>query len=233
MRGESYFGVMPAPLNLIDLGRRIRTARMALRLTLEEVVSRTDFTVSWLSKIENGLLAPSLEGLVRLAEVLECSVEHLVAGLSVPPRAVVDRKDGGRPSAGREPRGLAVVRLAEEWRGRAMEPALLHVSTNGARKGPDQHDGERFLHVIEGEVRLAYGEELIVLGPGDSIYIDASLPHTLAPATRASARVLSVSFHPTRNGHHAEKPHPDGQARRPPVTAPAGKAPPAPRGRRG
>ena len=92
---------MPAPLNLTDLGRRIRVARMARRLTLEEVVSRTGFTVSWLSKVETGLLAPSLEGLVRLAEVLECSLEHLVAGLSVPPRMVVDRKNGGRPSAGR------------------------------------------------------------------------------------------------------------------------------------
>jgi len=74
---------MAPPLNLADLGRRVRTARLARRLTLEEVVSRTDFTVSWLSKIENGLLAPSLEGLVRLAEVLECGVEQLVAGLQM------------------------------------------------------------------------------------------------------------------------------------------------------
>jgi len=193
---------MPAPLNLTDLGRRIRVARMARRLTLEEVVSRTGFTVSWLSKVETGLLAPSLEGLVRLAEVLECSLEHLVAGLSVPPRMVVDRKNGGRPSAGRDGRGGVITeRLAEAWQERAMEPAILHVSTNGQRKAVDHHDGERFLHILEGEVEVAYGDETILLGPGDSIYLDASLPHALAPASRTSARVLSVSFQPSRNGH--------------------------------
>jgi transcriptional regulator with XRE-family HTH domain len=193
---------MAPPLNLTDLGRRVRAARAARRLTLEEVVSRTDFTVSWLSKVENGLLAPSLEGLVRLAEVLECSLEHLVAGLSVPPRVVVDRKNGGRTSPGRDGRGGVVIeRLAEAWRERAMEPAILHVSADGQRKMSDHHDGERFLHILDGEVRVAYGDETILLGPGDSIYLDAALPHTLAPASRTTARVLSVSFQPSRNGH--------------------------------
>jgi transcriptional regulator with XRE-family HTH domain len=202
MGGESYCAAMPSPLNLTDLGRRIRAARLARRLTLEEVISRTDFTVSWLSKVENGLLAPSLEGLVRLAEVLECSVEHLVAGLSVPPRVVIDRRNGGRTSPGRDGRGGVVIeRLAEAWRERAMEPAILHVSANGQRKAVDHHEGERFLHILDGEVKVAYGDEIILLGPGDSIYLDASLPHALAPASRTAARVLSVSFQPSRNGH--------------------------------
>lgn len=218
MPGDGYFAGMTFPLNLVDLGRRIRASRTARRLTLEEVVSRTDFTVSWLSKVENGLLAPSLEGLVRLAEVLECSVEHLVAGLSVPPRVVVNRRNTGHPPAGRDGRtGVVVERLAEAWRERAMEPAILHITAAGQRKTVDHHDGERFLHVIEGEVMVGYGDESILLGPGDSIYLDASLPHTLTTTTRPAARVLSVSFQPARNRH------PNGRGS---VT------PPAPRSRR-
>ncbi|MFM7292238.1 MAG: helix-turn-helix domain-containing protein, partial [Planctomycetia bacterium] len=50
---------MPTPLNLADLGRRVRAVRLARRLTLDEVVSRANFTVSWLSKLENGQLTPS------------------------------------------------------------------------------------------------------------------------------------------------------------------------------
>lgn len=190
---------MSLQLNLADLGRRVRAARVARRLTLEQVVSRTDFTVSWLSKVENGLLAPSLEGLVRLAEVLECGVEQFVVGLSVPPRVVIDRRGDGRSAAGRG--GLVVERLAEQWRERAMEPAILHLSATGNRKNPAHHDGERFLHVLAGAVKIGYGEELIVLETGDSAYLDASLPHTLIPADGAAARVLSVSFEPARNGN--------------------------------
>ena len=195
-------GRMQTPLNLVDLGRRIRSARLARRLTLEEVVSRTDFTVSWLSKLENGLLAPSLEGLVRLGEVLECGVEEFVVGLSVPPKFVVTRRDQGRPYNGRGScTGLVVERLAEPWRGRAMEPVILNVSGAGNRRAPANHDGERFLHVLEGEVKLGYGDELVVLAAGDSVYLDAAISHTIVPAGGGTARILSVSFEPGRNGH--------------------------------
>lgn len=195
---------MSVSVNLADLGRRIRTARLSRRLTLEEVVARTDFTVSWLSKIENGLLAPSLEGLVRLASVLECGVDHLVAGLAVPPRYAIDRKNGGWKPATRDGRpGMAVEQLATAWQQRAMEPAIIHLSGTGPRKAAEHFAGERFLHVLEGDVKLAYGDEPVTLATGDSIYLDASLPHSLAPASRAAAKVLSVLFEPTRNGHPA------------------------------
>ena len=87
---------MPASVNLADLGRRVRSARIARRLTLEEVVARAEFTVSWLSKLENGQLAPSLDGLVKLADVLECGVDSLVEGLSIPPQYVVVKGGTGR-----------------------------------------------------------------------------------------------------------------------------------------
>jgi len=186
--------------NLAELGRRVRAARLARRLTLEEVIARTNFTVSWLSKVENGLLSPSLEGLVRLADVLDCSVESLVGGLQTAPRfVVVKRGDGVRP-ASRNGRGLTSELLADRWVGRTMRPAILHVAGTGNQRQPESHPGERFFLVLDGEVRFAYGEDLFMLGPGDSLYIDAAIPHSLAPAsgTRSTqvARVLCVSYEP-------------------------------------
>jgi len=188
----------PQACNLADLGRRVRTARLARRFTLEEVVERTNFTVSWLSKVENGLLSPSLEGLVRLADVLECPVESLVCGLQAAPRfVVVKHGDGVKPSS-RNGRGMACELLADRWRGRSMRPAILHISGQGNRKQPESHRGERFLFVLDGDVRVSYGDEQIALGPGDSIYLDAVIPHALAVAggvrSTQTARVLSVSY---------------------------------------
>jgi transcriptional regulator with XRE-family HTH domain len=184
-------------VNLADLGRRVRTARLARRLTLEEVVTRAQFTVSWLSKLENGQLTPSLEGLVKLAEVLECGVDSFVQGLSVPPQIVVVKKGEGRRDAARESRaGYVVESLADQWRDRAMNPAIIHLSGVGNRSHPDNHDGQRFLMVLDGAIRLEYGEEIIQLSEGDSVYIYAAIPHVLAPVGRATARVLSVSFDP-------------------------------------
>lgn len=186
---------MPSIVNLADLGRRVRAARIARRLTLEEVVERANFTVSWLSKLENGQLTPSLEGLVRLAEVLECGVEHLVGGLSVPPRFVVSRKGSGRLDNGRGGRQGAIAEfLAEEWRERAMDPTILHLVGDGTRSRPETHDGERFLHVLDGTVMVSYGDDRIELAAGDSLYLDAAVPHSIVPVGRSKAQVLSVRY---------------------------------------
>lgn len=201
---------MPASVNLADLGRRVRAARIARRLTLEEVVSRADFTVSWLSKLENGQLAPSLDGLVKLADVLECGVDKLVEGLSIPPQYVVVKAGTGRidPASKDRKSGVVIEHLADQWRNRAMNPVMLHISGNGNRGNPDNHNGERFLLVLEGELKLEYGEDLLLLGEGDSIYIYAAIPHTLMPANRGTVKVLSVSYEPstlsaaTRDGHY-------------------------------
>lgn len=188
---------MSTPVNLADLGRRVRAVRLARKLTLEDVVTRASFTVSWLSKLENGQLSPSLEGLVKLAKVLECGVDTLVEGLSVPPQYVVVKRGEGRIEASRDSRGGYVAEsLADQWRNRAMNPAIVHLSGVGNRQHPDNHDGERFLLVLEGEVKLEYGDELIHLDEGDSVYIYAAIPHVLAPAGRGTAKVLSVSYDP-------------------------------------
>lgn len=186
---------MPSSVNLADLGRRVRAARLARRLTLEEVVARTNFTVSWLSKLENGQLTPSLEGLVRLADVLECGVEHLVGGLSVPPRFVVARKGECRREQSRGARvGVVSEFLAEDWRARAMDPTILHLVGDGTKSRPETHDGERFLHVLDGAVTVAYGDDRIELSAGDSIYLDAAVPHAIVPVGRSRAQVLSVRY---------------------------------------
>jgi transcriptional regulator with XRE-family HTH domain len=185
---------MPHTVNLSDLGRRVRAARLARRLTLEEVISRTDFTVSWLSKLENGQLAPSLEGLVRLAEVLECGVDALVEGLSIPPQYVVVKCGNGTivPARG----GVVQETLADQWRNRRMHPVILHVSGGGSRKQPDSHNGERFLLVLAGDVQVTYGEEKFELTTGDSLYIQAAIPHTIVANGRGGAKVLSVAYDP-------------------------------------
>ncbi len=193
-------------VNTVDLGRKAKTLRQARGLTLEDVVSRTEFTVSWLSKLENGLLKPSLDGLVRLAEVLECGVEDLVDGLLTRPRVAVTKNGKGRLDASKDTRnGHHVEHLSESWRGRGMETTVLHLPKGRSKAMPMSEEGERFLHVLDGQVQLVYGDATEKLCEGDSVYIDARVPHMLHGDPRRKARVLSVlvreNYTATANGH--------------------------------
>jgi len=224
---------MTTSVNLADLGRRVRAARLARRLTLDEVVSRAQFTVSWLSKLENGLLTPSLDGLVKLAEVLECGVDSLVQGLSIPPQYVVVKQGEGRIEPSRDGRnGYITESLADQWRDRAMNPAIVQLSGVGNRHHPDNHNGERFLLVLDGEVTLEYGDELIHLGKGDSVYIYAAIPHVLTPAGRGTAKLLSVSYDPKPTAAHSGTGKPGAARARKGSETPKKRSPPASRRKR-
>lgn len=213
---------MASSVNLADLGRRVRGVRLARKLTLEEVVSRADFTVSWLSKLENGQLSPSLDGLVKLASVLECGVDDLVAGLSMPPRYVAIKDGEGRiESTGNGRRGgVSIEYRADQWRDRSMHPAILHISGPTTKATPESFPGERFLLVLDGECKLEYGDDLLLLGKGDSVYFHAAIPHLLRPTSRgATAKVLSVAHdHEEANGRGAAT----AVTRRPVRKTPAG-----------
>lgn len=186
---------MPSTVNIADLGRRVRAMRLARKMTLEDVVAKTEFTVSWLSKLENGLLSPSLEGLVRLAEVLQGRVETLVEGLvAPPPRFALVRNGNGHVRKRRGGKSKPVTEsLADGWHGRTMHPVILHLAGQGPRNRVESHDGERLLHVLEGAVEVAYGGEQFRLTAGDSLYLQAAVPHSVAPAAGTTAKVLSVS----------------------------------------
>lgn len=184
---------MPNGVNTVELGRKAKSLRQSRGLTLEDVVTRTEFTVSWLSKLENGLLTPSLDGLVRLAEVLECGVEDLVDGLLTRPQFTVTRSGDGRIEESKHGKGgHSVEHLSEAWRGRGMETTVLHLRKGRSDALPMSETGERFLHVLDGHVQLEYGETTEKLGEGDSIYLDARVPHILHGDPRRRARVLSV-----------------------------------------
>jgi transcriptional regulator with XRE-family HTH domain len=62
----------------LTLGVRLRLAREAREMTLEEVAGQTGISASYLSQIERDLTAPAVSTLRRLSEVLEVAPSQLV-----------------------------------------------------------------------------------------------------------------------------------------------------------
>ena len=64
------------------MGERIRLARVARNLTQEDVAHASGMNLSYYGKLERGQNNPTLDTLVRVAEVIGASLPELVSDLA-------------------------------------------------------------------------------------------------------------------------------------------------------
>ncbi len=180
----------------LDLGARVRELRKAHDWTLEQAAQRAGLARSTLSKIENGQMSPTYDALKKLAVGLQISVPQL---FTPPSKGQVN----GRMAvtkAGEETTKLTTTYehalLAETLTTKKMLPYRARVR---ARQFEDfdgwvRHDGEEFLYVLTGQIRL-YTEfyEPVDLKRGDSAYYDASMGHNVISISAEDGTILWVT----------------------------------------
>ena len=64
-----------------ELGRRVRSFRLGLDLTQEELADRTQLHFTYIGSVERGQRNISLLNILRLAKALEVDAGELVTGL--------------------------------------------------------------------------------------------------------------------------------------------------------
>ncbi len=180
----------------LDLGLRVRDLRKDKGWTLEQAASRAGLARSTLSKIENGQMSPTYEALKKLALGMGMSVPQL---FTPPSKAQVS----GRMVTTRMGEGQAHATTTYEHEllaGALTKKQMLpYRATIRARSMEDfdgwvRHDGEEFLYVLTGVVRL-YTEfyEPVDLRRGDSAYYDASMGHNVISVAEDDATILWVT----------------------------------------
>jgi transcriptional regulator with XRE-family HTH domain len=98
-----------------DFGTVLREKRRASGLSQRQLAEKVGVDFSYISKLENGRLpAPAAETIARLAEVLACPVEELLAAAKKMPAGLNDSV--GQPAALRFLQEASRMRLSqEEW----------------------------------------------------------------------------------------------------------------------
>jgi transcriptional regulator with XRE-family HTH domain len=190
---ESGAEIAPVPLNL---GDRVRELRKARGWTLEQAAVQAGLARSTLSKIENGQMSPTYDALKKLAQGLAISVPQL---FTPPSKAQVN----GRMAVTRAGEGQAQATATYEHE--LLAPALTRKQMLPYRarirardlaefNGSVRHDGEEFLYVLTGTIRL-YTEfyEPQDMRRGDSAYYDATMGHNVVSTSEEDATILWVT----------------------------------------
>ena len=180
----------------LDLGLRVRELRKARSWTLEQAAKHAGLARSTLSKIENGQMSPTYDALKKLAVGLEISIPQLFT------QPVKDQING-RLSVTKSGEGQNHVTvtyehelLANTLSKKQMLPyrAVVRARSMDEFDGWVRHDGEEFLYILTGVVRLITEfYEPIEMRRGDSAYYDASMGHNLVSVSQDDATILWVT----------------------------------------
>ncbi|SDZ23500.1 transcriptional regulator, XRE family with cupin sensor [Jannaschia faecimaris] len=190
---ENGAQVQPEP---IDLGVRVRDLRKARGWTLEQAAQQAGLARSTLSKIENGQMSPTFEALKKLAIGLEISVPQL---FTPPSKAqVMGRRDITVAGEGQTHVTTTYEHelLASSLTKKSMLPYRARVRARSFDEfdGWVRHDGEEFLLVLTGTIRLFLEfYEPVDMKRGDSAYYDASMGHNVVSTSPEDATILWVT----------------------------------------
>lgn len=168
------------------LGRRLRTTRTKLKLSLNDVASKAGVSPSFLSAVERGHSGIAMSNLIKVAHVL---------GMSLP------QLQGGRLShRGRVVRPSTRPRYEDEQTHVVMEDLITQPGTLGAQisslppdTGTDQwsnHSGEEFILMLSGQLEFWINDEHHRLSEGDSLFLVGNEPHRWWNHDKQRAAVL-------------------------------------------
>ncbi|MBH0242841.1 helix-turn-helix domain-containing protein [Streptomyces cavourensis] len=153
---------------------RLRELRRGRGLTLETAAQRAGLSPAHLSRLETGRRQPSLPMLLGLARIYGTTVSELL-GEKPPERDAIIR---GGAFEGAEADGWMYRRAGSP--GRAMQALRVRVPYGAQGDLVRVHPGEEWLYVVGGRLRVALGETVHDLDPGDSAHFDSLTPHRIA-----------------------------------------------------
>ncbi|MFS0894215.1 helix-turn-helix domain-containing protein [Microbacterium sp. 179-I 3D3 NHS] len=167
------------------VGPRLRSWREKRSMTLVDLSEATGISTSTLSRLEAGKRAPNLELVVPIARALRLELDDIV------PRKAPD------------PRVVRTTRRTDEVSYETLSPESSPVQTYkvtfppnpaGATAPPQLkvHDGQEWLYVLSGRLRLVLGEQDVTLGPGEAAEFDTRIPHWLTAVGARPTEFLSI-----------------------------------------
>ncbi len=172
------------------VGQKIRQARLARKLTLDNLANETGFSVDYIKQIESGKKIPPVGTLLQLSRALQVDSSLLLKeqkdALNKRVKAYTKRTDNyayNTLTPGAENKHLKAFRVT-------IDPKSEH-SGVGFR-----HEGEEFAYVLRGKVEITVGEHVNRLKANDSLHFNSGIQHNLYNIGEEEAELIVVIYNP-------------------------------------
>ncbi|MEV4102619.1 helix-turn-helix domain-containing protein [Nonomuraea sp. NPDC049649] len=178
------------PLDVVEIGRRLREARASRNLSLDVVSAECGISPSLLSQVERGKVTPSLATLHSITQVLNIAMFDLFGSPADRPALI---REGAR-NVIRPPDSGVSYELLSSGRLRNLQMIEMHLSAeSGSFNHALSHAGEECLVVKQGAARIKVGSEEMTLRAGDSLSYVARLPHKFEGLEDDTVLIISMT----------------------------------------
>jgi transcriptional regulator with XRE-family HTH domain len=189
-------------------GQRITELRGTYSISRETLAERSGISVEMIARIEDEGFIPDLAPLIKIARGLGVRLGTLLddheelgpvitrAGeAAASTRFKTGLSEEKNETETKERQGLSFKALASDKNGRHMEPFIVDIEPDAVQE-KSAHEGEEFIHILTGNLKLEYGTAVHILNAGDSVYYDSIVPHRVISADTQPVRILAVIYTP-------------------------------------
>lgn len=186
----------PCSKEALQIGIKVKALRMVAGTSGAMLAHHSGISRALLSRIEHGLVNPSLETMVRIANGLGVPLSrffgagegrrifsHVPAGRGIQMEPANLGSDCRYELLGHSPSGNLVI-----------EPYLMAHRCAAGPYATDHHAGVKFIYLLSGLVRYRYGERVVGLARGDSLLFEADVLHGVESIDAGPVEYLSVTF---------------------------------------
>ncbi|MDR2944123.1 MAG: XRE family transcriptional regulator [Methanosarcinales archaeon] len=185
-----------------NIGTKIKSVRESKQITAEELAERSGLSAEQIKNIENDTNVPSLAPLIKIARALGVRLGTFL-----------DDDENIGPAICRKNEAIETIHtsnaeektvkhnnffaLAPQKSGRSMEPFFIEINAiDDGTLEMSAHEGEEFIYVLEGVLKVIYGQDTYILNAGDSIYYDSIINHLVCAADEKGAKIVASVYAP-------------------------------------
>ncbi len=182
----------------LKLGSKVRELRQKKHYTLQDVGAKTGLSKPFLSQIENDHVVPPVATLLKLAKAFNVGLAYFFQDEVGIDRISITRRNERirvekRPHHRKGEVNYIYEALETRKSNKQMEPFLVEFPIQDTSEMVFMnHEGEEFLHVLEGTLEFRTVDRVEILKPGDSVYFESNLSHSFRCLGDKPARAIVV-----------------------------------------
>lgn len=184
------------------VGEKIKAIRESKNISLQALAENSGLELDLVKQIEDNTNIPGLSPLIKIARALGVRLGTFLddsdcLGPEVCRAGSAEKSMSTSNTKSRSNSHLDFTSLASHKAGRSMEPFIINIEpadTNTLILS--SHEGEEFIYVLEGVVKIIYGRDQYLLEKGDSIYYDSIVEHLVCSGSSENAKILAVVYAP-------------------------------------